>query len=156
MFSHLATWAGRTILILAACAATIMLVRAFDSRQLPELMPWHTTILEAEYHADDADEVDSFDAYLALEETLFEELSTRIEAPAEAVHAARVSRFSRSSKSHPSHFDRNWNRSYELRPETPRGGALVLHGLTDSPYSLRSVAQLLFERGSSCSHPPSG
>ena len=28
-----------------------------------------------------------------------------------------------------------------------RGGALLIHGLTDSPYSLRSTAEILHHRG---------
>ena len=34
-----------------------------------------------------------------------------------------------------------------MRPPEIRGGALLLHGLTDSPYSLRHVAELLAQQG---------
>ena len=42
---------------------------------------------------------------------------------------------------YPGHFARDWNRSYVLEPDGPPKGAVVLlHGLTDSPYSLRHIA----------------
>ena len=44
-------------------------------------------------------------------------------------------------------FATDWNRTFELVPAQPRGGALLLHGLTDSPYSLRAIARALHARG---------
>jgi alpha-beta hydrolase superfamily lysophospholipase len=37
----------------------------------------------------------------------------------------------------------NWNRSFELPAEAPAGGVLLLHGMSDSPYSLRALGQSL-------------
>ena len=39
------------------------------------------------------------------------------------------------------------NRTHENGPENPRGVAVMLHGLTDAPYSLESVGRMLRERG---------
>ena len=39
------------------------------------------------------------------------------------------------------------NRTFELRPETVQGGALLLHGLTDGPYSVKPVAETLRKLG---------
>jgi hypothetical protein len=33
---------------------------------------------------------------------------------------------------------KDWNRTFEFIPERPVGGILLLHGLSDSPYGLRS------------------
>jgi alpha-beta hydrolase superfamily lysophospholipase len=44
-------------------------------------------------------------------------------------------------------FDQVYNRSFELEPEEVRGAALLVHGLSDSPYSLRAVAEFLHARG---------
>ena len=39
-------------------------------------------------------------------------------------------------------------RSHLLLPDGPvRGGVVMLHGLTDAPYSLRSIGQALVARG---------
>ena len=32
----------------------------------------------------------------------------------------------------------NWNRTYEFTPKEIRGGALLVHGMSDSPYSVRA------------------
>jgi alpha-beta hydrolase superfamily lysophospholipase len=43
---------------------------------------------------------------------------------------------------------RQWNRTVVLEPPGPvRGGILLLHGLTDSPYTMRALAQRLRARG---------
>ncbi|MGH6624164.1 MAG: alpha/beta hydrolase, partial [Burkholderiaceae bacterium] len=50
-------------------------------------------------------------------------------------------------------FAQDWNRSYVMEPDTskpdfkPIGVVVLLHGLTDSPYSLRHIAQRYRERG---------
>ena len=132
--------------ILAAVIATIVLLRAFDARGLPDLKPWHTLELAEEYRAGD-DDVSTFEDYLALEARLFAELDARVhhqEAPAAEV---ALDRYDPRSPSFPGRFPVNWNRSIELRPDELRGGALLLHGLTDSPYSFRSVAELLRDQG---------
>ncbi|MEZ5582125.1 MAG: alpha/beta fold hydrolase [Candidatus Competibacteraceae bacterium] len=41
----------------------------------------------------------------------------------------------------------NWNRSFELSVDSPRAGVLMLHGLSDSPYSLHSLAERLHQAG---------
>ncbi len=145
--ARLGRWLARLALYAAAATAVVLLVRAFDSRRLPDLQTWHRVRLAAEFHAEDADDVASVEAYLAREARVFEELADRIERAVPARQGGRFSRFSRESASHPDRFDRNWNRSFEIAPPRVRGGALLLHGLTDSPYSLRSVAALLVEQG---------
>ena len=41
----------------------------------------------------------------------------------------------------------NWNRSFELETAASRGGVLLLHGMSDSPYSLRTLGETLNQRG---------
>jgi alpha-beta hydrolase superfamily lysophospholipase len=41
----------------------------------------------------------------------------------------------------------NWNRTFELKAPNPRGGVLLLHGLSDAPYSLRSTGLQLHREG---------
>ena len=51
-------------------------------------------------------------------------------------------RYYDGSPIYPGHFAQDWNRSYILEPDGPPVGAVVLlHGLTDSPYSLRHIAR---------------
>ena len=56
-------------------------------------------------------------------------------------------RYAPGGPNNPLTFPFNWNRTFELRPEAPRGVALLLHGLTDSPYSLRRTGEVLAARG---------
>jgi len=57
-------------------------------------------------------------------------------------------RYVPESRVHPGRFTQNWNRSFVLEPEGPPAGAVVLlHGLTDSPYSMRHIAALYRARG---------
>ena len=39
------------------------------------------------------------------------------------------------------------NATFERKPDRTRGGALVLHGLSDSPYSFRAIADILEDEG---------
>ena len=51
-------------------------------------------------------------------------------------------RYFEGSAIYPEKFATDWNRSYEMAPEGPPKGAVVLlHGLTDSPYSMRHFAE---------------
>lgn len=114
----------------------------------PQLMPWHTERLESEFTLAKAAQVDTFEDYLQLEETLFAELDARIYAHTETGPAQILQRYSRGSLADPGEQEPNWNRSFELASDTPaRGGVLLLHGMSDSPYSLRALGEVLRQRG---------
>jgi pimeloyl-ACP methyl ester carboxylesterase len=70
---------------------------------------------------------------------VFAELRAEIER-LPAAERTLGNRYWRDSLAHASRFRQDWNRSYELAPEAPRCGALLVHGLTDSPYSMRALA----------------
>jgi alpha-beta hydrolase superfamily lysophospholipase len=111
------------------------------------LEPWHTEKLSEEFTAAKADEVQTFDDYLKLEDRLFAELEQEIIAQVETGAEYGLVRYSSGSASDPQHYQQNWNRSFELRSDAPAGGVLLLHGMSDSPYSLRALAETLSERG---------
>ena len=56
-------------------------------------------------------------------------------------------RYSRGSAADPQSLDPDWNRTFELTADAPVGGVLLLHGMSDSPYSLRALGQTLNEKG---------
>jgi len=59
-----------------------------------------------------------------------------------------VNRYFEGSPIYPGQFSQDWNRSYVLEPDgPPRGAVVFLHGLTDSPYSLRHIARRYREHG---------
>ena len=137
----------RVVIALAIVAIIIILVRAVDSRKLPELRVWHTVELDSEYRARRDGDIDGFAAYLAQEQRLFDELNEKIYSDLPAEEQAAPSRYSQGSPFDARNHARNWNRTVELMPEEPIGGVLLLHGLTDSPYSMRSMAELFHARG---------
>ena len=129
---------------LVFAVGVIYFVRAFDARSLRNLEPEHRIELEAEFRAGAEAETD-WQAYLSIEDALYAELEKNIHDQDRSGSA--VDRYSSSSQMFPASHDRNWNRSYVLRADEPRGVAVLLHGLTDSPYSMRATAQLLVRNG---------
>ena len=114
-----------------------------DSR--PDLKIWHTAELDAEFTTES--DVHSFSDYLALEERLFKQLDERVYAQIEAGDRHAINRYNQGSFSDPARWPRNWNRSFELDAATPKAGVLLLHGMSDSPYSLRTLGQSLNAAG---------
>ena len=58
-----------------------------------------------------------------------------------------IDRYTKKSLSDATSWETNFNRSFELPVETPKAGVLLLHGLTDSPYSLRAIGKRLNNEG---------
>jgi len=131
----------------AIVGVTLLLVWAFESRKMPALEIWHTTPLASEFTSADATPQSTLKDYLEQEDRLFEELRIKIYDQIPRTAAYAFSRYRARGPQDPSHLHHNWNRSFELVPETIRGGALLLHGLTDSPYSLRRIGEILYEKG---------
>ena len=137
----------KTAKVLAIIVATIVLIRAFDARKLPELQVWHEVHFENEFDANQ-DSVDSLASYLELEQALFDELNEKVYGNEIAGEGFVVSRFKSDSAFNAQNHPTNWNRTVELIPQgKPRAVALMLHGLTDSPYSMRATAELFLQRG---------
>jgi alpha-beta hydrolase superfamily lysophospholipase len=112
------------------------------------LEPWHTVRLEAEFDAGMVgDEVQTFEDYQALEERLFAELREEVYAGVDTGPEYTLVRYSTGSAADPKSFEQDYNRSFELPVSDPRGGVLLLHGMSDSPYSLHSIGANLHEAG---------
>jgi len=115
-------------------------------RSGPCLEPWHTEELEGEFKVGRAD-VQTFEDYLKLEEELFEQLDEQVYSQIGTGPAYGLIRYSSGSRSDPGRWEENWNRSYEVPVINPVGGVLLLHGMSDSPYSLRALGQSLNAHG---------
>jgi alpha-beta hydrolase superfamily lysophospholipase len=119
----------------------------FWARSGPPLELWHTVELEAEFTLERRGEVASFGDYLALEDELFAELDEKVYAHTPSGPHLALARYSAGSTADPHSFEPDWNRSFELSADEPRGGVLLLHGMSDSPYSLRALGEALNDRG---------
>lgn len=108
---------------------------------------WHTKSLTAEFTERKADEVQTFQDYQRLEDRLFAQLEEEVYAHTGTGPGHKLERYSKGSAADPQGRKPNWNRSFELPAEAPVGGVLLLHGMSDSPYSLRALGQTLNRRG---------
>ena len=137
----------RLLYVLMGFIAAVFIIWAFVSRSLPDLELWHTVHLENEFKAADAETVRTFQDYQALEERLFEELDQKVVSQTAVSPANYLNRYNPEGINNVLRLPHHWNRSYELVPAQIRGRALLLHGLSDSPYSLREVARILSRNG---------
>ena len=112
-----------------------------------QLHPWHTERLTEEFTEEKADEVKTFDDYLALEDRLYQQLDEKVYAKSDTGPEFMLDRYSPGSAADPRKLETNWNRSFELTTEQPRGGVLLLHGMSDSPYALRTLGKALHQKG---------
>jgi alpha-beta hydrolase superfamily lysophospholipase len=113
----------------------------------PALQPWHRAAFPHEFHAADAGRIRTLADYLAQEQQVFEELSAQVyDNPASRTRLPFI-RYVRGSLADASRQSPDWNRSFELPVGAPAGGALLLHGLSDSPYSLRAIGKRLQAHG---------
>jgi len=116
-------------------------------RSGPQPSPWHEVPLP-DFTARQAAGVDSLDDYLAIEQQVFGALQA-VYQPANQPGAV-FNRYRAGSRSDPGRWPVNWNRTFRLGSPpgvAPRGAVLLLHGLTDSPYSMRSIGEHLAAQG---------
>ena len=146
MPARLLKFAKRALALIAVSALTLLAVRAYDSQRGPGLELWHTYVP----HELTAAELDKADwaAYLKAEAGMFQAVKAEVVARLDAEARVPGNRYFDGSPIYPGNFVQDWNRSYVLEPDGPPVGAVVLlHGLTDSPYSLRHVARRYRELG---------
>ena len=159
-------WLLRIAMAVLLLALTLALgFTLFAVSALPPLQPWHTELLQGEFDADKHKDLD-FAGYQRLEAALFDELRAKTEdwarqgTDAECVREAPTedcalsghelfvhSRFNKSGWLHRLADGAPFNRSFRLEQAQPRGHALLVHGLTDSPYSMHAMAQTLHRAG---------
>ena len=144
---HIIKWVLRAVLLAGLLAFTVLLAWAFESRSMPALGIWHTALLSNEFTARDATPRSTLKDYMDQEARLFRELQEKVYTRVEPTDDLSFSRYRTGGPQDPAAWQRNWNRTFELVPEDIQGGALLLHGLTDSPYSLRRIGEILYARG---------
>ncbi|MEQ1955470.1 alpha/beta hydrolase [Mesorhizobium yinganensis] len=127
----------------AVAAALVVAVVVLNSK--PDLSVWHLVHLDEEFTKNAP--VTSLEGYLALEDRLFAQLQTEVYAKIDDSERTLFNRYNEGSRSDPARWPQNWNHTYQLGNEAPAFGVLMLHGYSDSPYSLRALARLLHENG---------
>ena len=129
-------WAA---VLLVVAVVTLLGVRAYDSQRGPPLELWHTFV-PPEMSAKEIDGAD-WAQYLAAEAKAFASVRTEVTDKLPAQAREPGNRYFADSPIYPGKFATDWNHSYIMEPAgAPVGAVVLLHGLTDSPYSLRHIA----------------
>ncbi len=134
------------VIVLLVILATFLAIRVYDTQRGPPLRPWHTYVPE-ELSIKELDQA-GWAEYLKAEGSIFESVRNEVTGKLAPEDRVPANRYFETSPVYPGHFSQDWNRSYLLEPDgAPLGVAVFLHGLTDSPYSLRHVARRYRDRG---------
>ncbi|MFA1645732.1 MAG: alpha/beta hydrolase, partial [Enterobacteriaceae bacterium] len=139
-----------TVKIVAKVLGVVLIVllafRIYKSQTGPALHPWHTWTAP-EMSARDIDQA-TFADYLRQEGLIFQALQRDVVDKTKGDEQTPLNRYYRNSLVWPGQFTLQGNRSRVLLPEgTPRGTVVLLHGLTDSPYSVQRIAADYQQRG---------
>ena len=132
--------------LLIAIVSVVSIV-AYMLYQLPDLDLWHKVKLDKEFTR--LSGVKDFEGYLKLEEGLFTQLEEKVYAHTPPGNKKNLIRYKKGSLMDPTSMETNWNRTYQLEQENPTAGVLLLHGLSDSPYSLRHLGKKYHQAGAS-------
>jgi esterase/lipase len=145
---RLIKWLAYTAAFGIAALLVVVLAFAVQARLLlPDLHAWHRVELE-DFRVGRADAPATFEEYLALEERLFAELRRGVLDDPAAADTQTLSRYNPNSIVARLALETMYNHSYELVPEGEiRGAALLVHGLSDSPYSMRGLGETLQAQG---------
>ena len=138
MRAWLTKWIRRTALLLIVIIVGLLAFRIYDTQRGSPLEPWRTYVPH-ELTAKALDHADWTD-YLKAEDKIFADVKRHVNQILDADERIPINRYFEGSPVYPEGFSQDWNRSYVLEPEvTPVGAVVFLHGLTDSPYSLRHI-----------------
>jgi alpha-beta hydrolase superfamily lysophospholipase len=131
----------------AVILAAIVLIRVFSARKLPDLKPWHRYVPQREVKAADFTDTFTLADYRAREDEIWKEIREHVESQVPPEDQYATNRYYPGARNNPAKFSTDWNHTFELVPSEIRGGALLVHGLTDAPYSMRRIAQILRDQG---------
>ena len=146
--SFVRRWTVRLVWAAILVFATIVVGGGLDARRrLPDLEPWHR-IVPRDVRASDLTPRSSLADYLAIEDAAFRTVHDRIELKLDAAARVPANRYNPDGRAYPGRFGTDWNRTQVLAPDGEAiGGALLVHGLTDGPYSMRTIGEDLRARG---------
>jgi len=132
--------------LLGVSLLTFLAVRIYDSQRGLPLEPWHTHVP----HELSREKLDAanWTQYLAAEAGIFDDVQREVSRKLDATGRVPANRYFEDSPVYPGHFAQDFNRSFVLEPKgKPVGAVVLLHGLTDSPYSQRHIAAFYRDRG---------
>ncbi|MEP4771002.1 MAG: alpha/beta fold hydrolase [Roseibium sp.] len=123
----------------------IVLVAVIYLKSLGGLDIWHTAHFHEEFQA--GGDIETFEQYLDQENLLFAEFEEEVLSQLDFSDEDEINRFQPGSISDPKTWSNNWNRTFLLEQVAPNASVLLLHGMSDSPYSLRSIGEKMHQSG---------
>lgn len=119
---------------------SVLVYRGIQARDMPDLQKWHKAKLAKEFNERDYKKFTSFNEYLNEEQNRIQACYNNVKQQYNGYN-----RYSSNSPSAPG----DKNHSFELTPETEmiKAGVLLIHGLSDSPYHLRAIANIFKNQG---------
>ncbi|MDD7869092.1 alpha/beta hydrolase [Enterobacter cloacae complex sp. 2022EL-00981] len=138
--------AKKVAMVIGIIVVVLLAVRVYLSQQGPALHLWHTWRAD-EMSVSELDKA-NFADYLDREKAIFTDLDNAVTAKTKGEERTALNRYYRQSLVWPGKFTPDANRSFVLMPAgKPRGAVVLLHGLTDSPYSVKHLAVDYQQRG---------
>lgn len=136
----------KLFILLLVFVLALVAIRIYDTERGPKLQPWHTWTPD-EMSVEQVDHA-NFNDYLAHENEIYQQLKEHVTDKIPESEKTELNRYYEKSLVYPANFHQDWNRSYILMPEgQPLGAVVLLHGLTDTPYSLKAMAELYQAKG---------
>jgi alpha-beta hydrolase superfamily lysophospholipase len=146
MFKSVRRLIRRGAIALVALLVLVAGVRVWELSSGPPLRPWHEHV-PAEMPRAAMDRAD-WAGFLAAERALFEDVARTMAEGLAPEDRVAANRYFPASPLHPGRFAQDWNRSFLLLPEgEPLGAVVLVHGLTDAPFSVRHLAEYYRARG---------
>ncbi len=137
---RIGTFVKTGAIVLALVIAALLGLRAWQSQRGPPLELWHTHT-PPELSADELRRAD-WSRYIQAENAAFNDVHREVTDKLPPSARTAGNRYFSGSPIHPPRFAQDWNRSFVLEPRgLPVGVVVLLHGLTDSPYSVRHLAR---------------
>ncbi|MGL4653787.1 alpha/beta hydrolase [Cetobacterium sp.] len=132
----------KIIIFLIVIIISIQFIRAYIyNRFAPELKKWHD---KSSYKEPDYRKFKTIEEYLDAEKNFLKEAFSEVEVDS----VDNLTRFSKNGVL--SSLDKegnNINASFQMIPENIKGAVLLLHGLTDSPFMMKDIANVFYENG---------
>lgn len=137
-------WILWTVVVVAV---SVVVFGAWQARwRIGDLQPWHR-VVPADVRAAEVTAGFTLADYLEREREVFAQVAAEVEARVPPEHQNASNRYFRAASLR-ERMGHDWNRTTEFVPSgTPLGGALLVHGLTDAPYSMRAMGEALEARG---------
>lgn len=128
--------------IIITMVLTLYLYKGFESRGMADLKKYHKEGLETSLY--NYVNYISIHEYLEADKKYLKEVYNKFSETEKETY----SKYNSKSISYPETKEGNLNSSFQLIPENNKKGAvLLIHGLSDSPYTQRDIAEIFYKKG---------